>query len=313
MVYHPYLRGKQYELVTVRETAATLATHGFVPIIEPVKQLTSGLNRALEALQANNGRCILIINPQDGHFSGSAANLAPMVNATILGFPNAVCGVVLTPDMSVADALAVADQCTVGELALIHDGFRFAKELAAATVNRPGLTTSIFRGTTTKSYQKHFMNHPNRVLVRDGFIKRRNREYPLSEPFSELHTTYDMEGMTGFGDFLTVGEEYTEGGGAAYAVAIHLTYIDPDRDNEMHIFHFISDDNDTQEDPAGKFSQALSKLIAEVRDPNTKVASTSAIVEFEDLFDRGHYPGLGYVKKLSMVHHIETLAKFLGP
>jgi hypothetical protein len=41
-MYHPYFRGKQYELITVRETAPVLAASNFVPIIEPVKEALGG-------------------------------------------------------------------------------------------------------------------------------------------------------------------------------------------------------------------------------------------------------------------------------
>src|SRR3546814_6797061 len=77
------------------------------------------------------------------------------------------------------------------------------------------------------------------------------------EEFSDLHVTYGDHGMAGFGDFLIVGDVYSEGGGPAYAVAIHLTFIDPDKDDVMYIYHFVSDTKDTPTDPAGKFAQAL--------------------------------------------------------
>ncbi len=35
-MYHPYFRGKQFELITIREMAALLAEKNFVPVIEPV-------------------------------------------------------------------------------------------------------------------------------------------------------------------------------------------------------------------------------------------------------------------------------------
>lgn len=113
--------------------------------------------------------------------------------------------------------------------------------------------------------------------------------------------------MQGFGDFLTVGDEYSEGGGPAYAVAIHLTFVDEDNDSSMFIRHFVSDSNLTPADPAGKFSEALGKLAKAVRKVNSKIMKTKAVLEFLDLHDRGHYPGLGYVKKLSMQHHIELM------
>lgn len=39
---------------------------------------------------------------------------------------------------------------------------------------------------------------------------------------------------------------------------------------------------------------------------------TGAIKEFRELYAQSHFPGLGYVKKLSMKHHIETLAHYFS-
>ena len=36
-MYYPYFRGKQFELMTIRETAKLMAERGFCPIIEPVR------------------------------------------------------------------------------------------------------------------------------------------------------------------------------------------------------------------------------------------------------------------------------------
>jgi hypothetical protein len=116
--------------------------------------------------------------------------------------------------------------------------------------------------------------------------------------------------MDGFGDFLIVGDEYTDSGGPAYAVAIHLTCIDPERDDAMFIHHFKSIRSDSPTDPAGKFAEALDKLVAEVESPHTKLLRTRAVEEFLQLHTAGHFPGLGHVKKLSMNHHIETLANY---
>ena len=135
-------------------------------------------------------------------------------------------------------------------------------------------------------------------------------DYAFVEPFSDLHVTYPEEGMDGFGDFLIVGDDYTESGGPAYAVAIHLTFIDPDQDDSMQIYHFKSKRGDTQKDPAGKFKEALTEMINTLDAPDSKVFQTDAVKEFRSLHQKGHFPGLGYVKKLSMSHHIETLANY---
>jgi hypothetical protein len=47
-MYHPYFRGKQFELITIRETAELMAGAGFVPIIEPVKEALKGLENTLK-------------------------------------------------------------------------------------------------------------------------------------------------------------------------------------------------------------------------------------------------------------------------
>ena len=65
-MYRPYFRGKQYELITIRETADLLAKANFVPIIEPVKETLSGLTRALKAICDANGKVIVVVNPFHG-------------------------------------------------------------------------------------------------------------------------------------------------------------------------------------------------------------------------------------------------------
>ena len=109
-----------------------------------------------------------------------------------------------------------------------------------------------------------------------------------------------------------VGNDYSEGGGPAYAVAIHLTYIDPGKDDVMYVYHFLSTTNNTPTDPAGKFGQALERLIGKLDSGTSNLFEGSAIEEFRELHAKKHFPGLGYVKKLSMKHHIETLANFLS-
>ena len=55
-MYHPYLRGKQYELATIRETAELLAQMKFVPIVEPVQESLNGLERTLKAISDVQGQ-----------------------------------------------------------------------------------------------------------------------------------------------------------------------------------------------------------------------------------------------------------------
>lgn len=308
-MYYPYFRGKQYELITIRENVELLQGSGFIPIIEPVKESLSGLTRTLSAVADVDGEAIVIVNPYHGEHSGSAEGIISLIRDDYEHYDNISPGVLLTEDMEINDIRQICDHFDDRNVALIHSGFAKAKSLAASLDGVLDMTHVFVEDNCGKLYRKHFLGS-KRVLLRDGFEKRINREHPEIEFFSDLHATYGEEGMDGFGDFLIVGSDYSEGGGPAYAVAIHITFIDPDNDDEMHIHHFISDRQDDPKDPAGKFYEALEKLVNEVNSTGSKVLKTNAVKEFIELYNREHFPGLGYVKKLSMQHHVETLANY---
>jgi hypothetical protein len=309
-MYYPYFRGKQFELLTIRDMADVLAQKEFVPIIEPVKESLGGLNKALRAVCDKNGRAIAIVNPYHGAHRADASVVSDLLKDGYLDNPSISAGILLREDMKVGEAIACYDRHKTHRPVFIHHGFVYPKDLAAEIAGGMPQMTNIFVEDQDKIlYRKHF-ERGKRILVKDGFTSRRNADYPEVEEFSDLHVTFRDRGMDGFGDFLTVGDVYREGGGPAYAVAIHITFIDPERDNVMYIYHFVSDDQTTPTDPAGKFAQALRKLIQKLDSGTSRILETSAIKEFRDLHAKGHFPGLGYVKKLSMKHHIETLAHY---
>jgi hypothetical protein len=311
-MYHPYFRGKQYELITIRETASILGEAGFRPIIEPVREALSGLEKALDVVVDEGGKAIVIVNPHHGDLSGAGEQLTELLKRKFAEKPNISAGILLKQDMTIEEVMGSYEEHSAHTPVLIHAGFSEAKALAG-TLGQPTQEKShiFFEQFCGKLYQKHFTG-ANRVLLRDGFQRMRNIDYEFVEHFSDLHATYDAEGMNGFGDFLIVGDEYIEGGGPAYTVAIHLTFIDPDQDNSMMIYHFKSKRTDTPTDPAGKFAEALAAMMRTLNGPKSKVLETEAVKEFRMLHEQRHFPGLGYVKKLSMNHHIETLANYFS-
>jgi len=309
-MYYPYFRGKQFELITIREMAGLLAKKNFVPVIEPVRESLGGLRKTLNMVRDTDGRAIVIVNPCYGDHQEDGTNITGLLQE--YSSNNISAGILLRSDMSVEEVMACYHQHTGHQPVLIHSGFNSPKALAACLDDEMSGLTGIFIEDHAKLlYRKHF-ERSRRILVRDGFKRMRNADYPPMEEFSDLHVTYNDLGMAGFGDFLIVGDIYSEGGGPAYAVAIHLTFIDPDKDDVMYIYHFVSDTRDTPTDPAGKFAQALAKLIEKLDSGISHIFETDAIKEFRDFHAKGHFPGLGYVKKLSMKHHIETLAAYLN-
>jgi len=309
-MYFPYFRGKQYELITIRKNAQLLKEAGFVPIIEPVKESSGGLSKALTAITEAEGEVIVIVNPHYGYHSSNGDGISALLTDEFKDRRNISFGILLSEETSIAEALELYTKFKGQGVAFIHAGFTEAKLLAQDIgTDIHGMRHIFHEDNCGKLYQKHFKDG-NRILLRDGFEKRKNREHPPVEFFSDLHATYEDENMKGFGDFLIVGDEYSESGGPAYAIAIHLTFIDSDKDDEMHIHHFKSIRQDDPKDPAGKFAEALQKMIDELDRDGTMILRTKAVSEFVDLHGKGHFPGLGYVKKLSMQHHLETLANY---
>jgi hypothetical protein len=312
-MYHPYFRGKQYELITIRESAGLLKASNFVPIIEPVKQSLGALQKTIAAIREAEGAAIVIVNPHHGDHAEDGKSISTLLAEDCQDCPDISVGILLKENTTIDEVVTCCDGHQDHTLALIHAGFGQGKELASVLGNRiDSMQHVFFDGRSSKLYQKHFKG-TKRVLIRDGFERRRGKDHPDVEFFSDLHATFEDEGMTGFGDFLMVGDDYSESGGPAYTVAIHITFIDSDRDDEMHIHHFKSDQQDTPTDPAGKFAEALAKLIRALDSPKNKIFESAAIAEFRQLHARQHFPGLGYVKKLSMNHHIETLANYFKP
>lgn len=300
-MYHPYFRGKQFELITIRESASLLAQSGFVPIIEPVREALRGLQRALDAICEAEGKAIVIVNPHYGDHRENGADITELLKSKYVDKNSVSAGILLKNEMTCDEAIDYYTRHKPHTPTFVHAGFTSANALAQKIGTKLPTTHHVFfEKYCRKLYRKHF-SECNCVLLRDGFIRVRNADYPPIEEFSELHVTFADEGMDGFGDFLIVGDDYSETGGPAYAVAIHLTFIDPDKDNAMFIYHFVSRTRDTPTDPAGKFAEALDELIDKLDSGTSNLLETSAIQESRELHTKGHFPGLGYVKKLSMI------------
>jgi len=70
-MYFPYLRGKQFELIALRELNSFIKNKNLIsPIIEPVKTSTGSLEKTLESLKGQDFNFNLVINPSVGDLTG---------------------------------------------------------------------------------------------------------------------------------------------------------------------------------------------------------------------------------------------------
>lgn len=304
-MYFPYLRGRQFELIALRELVEKgVLSSRITPIIEPVK-LSSTLIKTIEAYGENSKQLAIITNPKVGSFSSDAKEeknqkLKENFSASLKENNNILYMYLLRANSKPEKFIAkYADN--MGTICNDKDAIPVYEINFSETDVKFNLIPdeSGFRRKVRK----------NRVLLADKFNKQeRNNDYIEidDEPFSEDHLYYSEDGYVGFADYSVVGEEYNETGFAPYAVAIHIVYFDTDE--SLRVKHFVSDSNDDISDPAGKFQEALSKLVEWNAE---KKLDTVAMKEFEDLYRREAYPGLGTVKKLSIMHHLELIGKYL--
>lgn len=312
-MYFPFLRGKQFELILLRDNAEFIANNNICPIIEPVKENYRSLKRAIDQLKAFNANFIFIVNPQVGDLKDNPKKeFIDLIESDLEGYENISLGYIIKAESTEANVKEAIQSKPGTSFSVIHYGFTEGKKLSNAMSELDNVNRHIFiDGYAGKLYQRHFKKDGiQRILIRDGFKIRKNANHPENEHFSDLHITYEDEGVDGFGDFLIVGDEYREEGGPAYAVAIHLTYLDTEED--MYVRHFVSIRKDSPTDPAGKFLEALDKLVRELNKRGSPLFLSNASKEYLDLHKRKHFPGLGSVKKLSMQHHIELIADFLS-
>lgn len=303
-MYFPYFRGRQYELLALRDLAQKkLITEKTIPIIEPVKRIP-GLKNALAAFQASSLPVGLVVNPTVGDLIGHSDYIVDLLSE--FGKESVVIPSVLMSN-DTEDALRMLERIDYNR-----------EDVIAFLDKRDDIERyhSFFEGTprfTLCTDKRNILRavRGNRVLFENRFNKKsRNADYPPDEEFSYDHLEYDEDGIfVGFGDYSIIGDEYVESGFAPYAVAIHIVYFAEDK--SLRIKHFISDSNDDISDVAGKFYQAVTKLNNWYYGEGQERQLTTGLKALLDHYSNGTYPGLPTLKKLSIMHHLELMDRYL--
>ncbi|EAW5089437.1 sce7725 family protein, partial [Salmonella enterica] len=73
-MYFPLLRGKQYELIALKELSTIVPNVLFKPIIEPVRKNLKQLEVAVKLLNKNKIIPIIIVNSEIGELKGNTNN-----------------------------------------------------------------------------------------------------------------------------------------------------------------------------------------------------------------------------------------------
>lgn len=307
-MYFPILRGRQFELLALRECVSkNILSNKIIPIVEPVKVSPTYIKIVDSFITA--GKPIAIIrNPQVGSW---LKDLKKESNAKIrkkageqLQDTNVISSFYVTPSLRTNVEFAAENGISIDSLILICNNPEYVNNYEEVISDN----IPLYNVVPDKGDFRRRIRH-NRVMCEDHFPKQtRNIDYSdiESEFFSSDHLYYADDGYEAFSDYSVVGEEYSETGFAPYAVAIHIVYFD--KKKNLRIAHFVSDSNDDISDPARKFAEAVGKLVEWNK---IMKMDTVGIREFEATYHNKTYPGLGVAKKYSIMHHLELMSKYL--
>lgn len=309
-MYIPYVRGRQYDLIAIRELAQIphiYQNESVLPIIEPVSVTGTPL-ASYRLLAANRTPFILISNPQHGGVSERDVRTV-LIEDILDAHGDYYIGYIINERTTLANLRRFMETYEEFQFSFIHYNMPPDPAAIAGYINGlDDVAHNVFlNDNLTKAYVRSIRSRDSKkITLKDGFNKAANNAAYAGIPqehFHDLHLTFRGDGYDGFGDFCTIGEHFDTGGFTPLAVAIHLTHREP---AAVVTRHFVSDDMEDRSDTSGKYGQAVRKLDAFIG-----VTPTFPRTRASDVFQMHHatgtYPGLPSVKKLSIMHHVEMM------
>ena len=319
-MYFPYLRGRQNELLCLRELLdAGKLSSKIIPIIEPVK-FSSTLFSTLTKFIEMGHQVIVIRNPEVGSFRKESGDMIKniekesdekkkeKIRKTLEGYkevwnnPQIQKAYLVDDDVISMVREKKLDAKDVVMIKIKKGNYRYYEEYGEEII---GKYTVVPKGGDFEDIIEDDI-----IILEDSYRKaKRNIDYIENpdELFSRNHIVYKKRGFVGFSDFSMVGNDFDESGFAPLAIAIHIMYFG-NRD-ELKIHHFVSESNESISDPARKFEEAMNKLVNwENFDIIPKTIGLDNLIE---CYNIGKFPGLGVIKKYSLMHHIQMMGEYL--
>lgn len=309
-MYFPYLRARQFELISLRELVNEDKLLNITPVLEPVKESFNNLNLAHNVFQGKDFYSYLIVNPFKGDKAGDTefflTYLSELDNRKFLPAfhysDNANYIISKIKKYNLEDCLIICLDNFSDEESLIK--LCSNDKVSKIMLLEPHKYRSLDRNI--KSLGKFY------IRLDDVFEKQQKNADFLNiqaHKFSEEHLYYNKDGYQAFSDFTALPSEFVDGGSTPRAVVIHLTYLDAALENQIWIRHFTSTDVESIANVQGKFAQAAQKAIEFC---NSFPLINSATMELKAYLDGGRYPGLGTVKKISVKNHLLIISDFLN-
>jgi len=303
ITYYPYFRGRMYDLLALKR----LCEQGqlgpqIVPIIEPVrdsKELQQVVHTFLSAQQPFS----VIANPQVSVYGLNTVKRFPLPDLSNYPFyhPSAI----LAADFS-SDFLHTGPAQTS---LLIAPNYPLLKAYQQTDVLNQ--VTGIL---IPNEARLHRLVPQQAILLTDSIVPPQHHAADqliltdsYFEPANWAHLPFDYQG---FGDFSLMGQVYFDHGMPSRAITLHMIYVT--NDGTLRIHHFVSDSNASMRGQKQKFFEALNKLTTWAPNHLNGINRTPALNELLAYATTDKFPGLGTIKKLAIMHHLQLMRQLLA-
>lgn len=307
-MYHCYLRGKQFELLAIRNSIRKITEANITSIIEPVRESQRDILKCVECLKDNQAEYILISNPTCGELVRNQLALDSLISSVIEIDENVELAYIVDENTTINQVENFINQYKNQKFCILHAGqFSNHLELIDLLSTKIKFNKHIFIEECNSNGYRNRYSAFTRVLIKDEFNKRiRNADYAdhLLESFSDLFNTFrDME-YQGFGDFSIIGNHFSEGGGQAITAALHITF---NAEEDIFIRHFLSEPRLMAEEVPILLEEALGKLSEFLEDNFEILEWSDSCSTLMNILQEGCQTNLAMIKKLTICHHLELM------
>ena len=309
-MYFPLLRARQFELIGLRTLLEEVCLDYVWPIIEPVSEKTNNILTALRTFEDKKSKTFIILNSKLGGLKQKPEHWVDQFSINDFEY--------VLPAFRTYESDNIDNFITKNSLInclIIHDSDSTMNDEEFIRLARnKNVKYLVIEDIDRNRTLKRQLASLGKDIVRldDLFTKEaRNSDY-LSLPerkFTEEHEWFKKDGFFGFCDYTVLDSTFVMGGGPASAVVINITYIkDENNSNPVYIRHFTSETNDSPQNIQGKFAEAAKKACEFI---DTRHSRNIALNELKHYYNSEHYPGLGTVKKISIMNHLIIVQDYL--
>jgi len=152
-MYYPYFRGKQFELILLRDNSKFIVKKNIHPIIEPVKHDFKSLIRAVSSMKKNKLNFTLVVNPKVSKNPVPENKiLKELINDEFKNYNNLSLGYIMDAESKIVDLENIIKKYNNLSITIIHNGFTNGKDLSISLEKYDNIKKHVFIDKQKENY-----------------------------------------------------------------------------------------------------------------------------------------------------------------